>query len=98
MKKLGFTLFIFIPNLVIAQSTNFSGLWEGHYEKANHLLEYKFYNEAIIQYIKEIEGNFFHEDSFLKIANCYRILGNYENSMIYYRQVFESYDVEDHIH
>ncbi len=98
MKKLGFIVFIFFPYLLFAQTTNITGLWESHYDKGNQLFDYKFYEEAIIQYKKEIESNFFHEDSFLKIANCYRILGNYDKSRIYYRQVFETYEVDDNIH
>jgi len=98
MKKLGFIVFIFFPSLVIAQSTNFSGLWGSHYDKANQLFEGRFYEEAIIHYQKEVERYDYHEDSYLKIANCYRILGDYEKSRTYYNIVLKTSEVEEPVH
>jgi len=98
MKKISIILFIFLPGLVFAQSSNLSGLWSSHYERANHLFDFKFYEEAISHYQKEIERNGYHPESYLKIAYCFRILGDYESSKVYYSVVFDQSEIEDPIH
>lgn len=83
---------------VVAQYSNISGVWGSHFNMANQLYEGRFYEEAIIHYKKEIERYNFHEESYLKIADCYRRLGNYEKSRSYYVVVLNTSEVGAPIH
>ena len=64
--------------------TNLKEIWKGAEYKGDQLFTKGLYEEAIIQYKKEDEGDKFSFSATLKIANTYKIIGKYDLAKNYY--------------
>jgi len=89
-----FALLLMDNNIVLAQLNDISGIWGSHLQKADQLYHDRFYEEAIIQYEKELERRGFNKNVVKKLADSHRILGHYNKANDYYVLIFA---VEDEV-
>jgi tetratricopeptide (TPR) repeat protein len=73
-----------ISSLVHGQVTNFSELWRSEEYRGDRLFNQGLYESAIKSYMNEIEKNKVNARATGKIAESYKILGNYDLSRRYY--------------
>ncbi len=75
-----FALLLILGSSVIAQN-----------KKANKLYNDYYYSKAIPLYLKKVKKN--NKEAIEKVANCYRLTNNYQESERYYAKLFQQQDV-----
>lgn len=79
-KRLLFALLVILGSTVVAQN-----------KKANKLYNDYYYSKAIPLYLKKAKKD--NKEAIEKLANCYRLTNNYQESERYYAKLFKQQDV-----
>ena len=77
-------ILLIISSLAHGQLTNFSELWRSQEYRGDRLFSQGLYESAIESYKKEIEENKVNTNATARIAESYKILGQYDISRKYY--------------
>ena len=84
MRQVIIIILLTISSLAHGQVTNFSELWRSQEYRGDRLFSQGLYESAIKSYMKEIEQNKVNARATAKIAESYKILGDYNASRKYY--------------
>ena len=84
MKKGLIVILLTISSIAHGQLTNFSELWRSQEYRGDRLFSQGLYESAIKSYMKEIEKNRVNASATAKIAESYKILGDFDASRRYY--------------
>jgi outer membrane protein OmpA-like peptidoglycan-associated protein/tetratricopeptide (TPR) repeat protein len=87
-----------LSSLAQGQVTNFAELWHSQEYRGDRLFSQGLYESAIKSYMKEIEQNKVNASATAKIAESYKILGNYDASRRYYDMLANTGQLESARH
>lgn len=83
-----------IPNQGFTQDDQSIGVWGSNMHKADMLYDQQLYEEALAYYETELEKYNFDDKIILKMAECYRYLGDYQKMRDYYFNVMKTSSVK----
>ena len=93
MKRFIVLLLIWIPTLLLAQSSNISTLFTGNFRKAEILYNQFAYRNALQLYLFVVEKNPANYVARQRIADCYFRLGEIEEAEKWYAELAKTPDI-----
>lgn len=98
MRQALIIILLTLSSLAQGQVTNFAELWRSQEYRGDRLFSQGLYESAIKSYMKEIEQNKVNASATAKIAESYKILGNYDASRRYYDMLANTGQLESARH